>query len=443
MSRINFIFFLVSFQINADINGRKGQNRKHQLTADAGLHKVVSGKVCVIAVQRRKLGENGHDRKAQIGNCENDAHHAAGEEIAVVHMRKQERYADSQKHRHAENDTVVKLFAVCYRHGEHDEHKHECGDDEQHRPHLGVLTPPEHRGQGGSIVIHSIAHRARLREIKSQRVPKRPACDNGGQHHDEVRSGENEKMLELYLLCNEQHKEYRHHEHRLELERKRCRDSDHCAHRLVAQRKVQRQHGKEGIDTVALRPVCAVEHDGGEQRNGKKADDEPQAAFCKQRAQLHARPRKQHIENDRQKLYQVQLTYINIGKKRKEIQIRQVVVADRQPQRLEPSVLTEKLRPRCKEGLIVAAFKIEQKISDNDRTGHKKKGKNEVSGAFQKPLTPKQEHPQRKYEQHRYHYKSVHKQSNLTKKRRKLIATAEKSTFHKIFLDIAIYTMIE
>ena len=126
MSRINFIIFAV-FHIYCNIHGSHHKNDEHKLTADSGLHKVVSNEVSVIAVERCKLSEYGHDEKARIRKGKNDTQHTCGIEIAVMHMRQQIGNGGSEQHGQAENYAVIELSALNDGNGINAKHKRKCG----------------------------------------------------------------------------------------------------------------------------------------------------------------------------------------------------------------------------------------------------------------------------------------------------------------------------
>lgn len=109
MSRINFKISYLSC-IYGRICRTKQQGSEHELAAVSRLHEVISSKIRVVAVQRRKLGKDRYRRKSHVGCGKHQLQNSGDEEIAVVHMRQEIGDAHGEDQRKAENDTVAELL---------------------------------------------------------------------------------------------------------------------------------------------------------------------------------------------------------------------------------------------------------------------------------------------------------------------------------------------
>ncbi len=94
---------------------------------------------------------------------------------------------------------------------------------------------------------------------------------------------------------------------------------------------------------------------------------------------------------------ETQLRYIKVGKRRKEVHVRRIIVPGEERKRRKAAVIAEKLRPRRQKRRIVVAFHIKIKCAydKSRRSKHCRAYKQRL--ILKNALAPKEQHGKSKY----------------------------------------------
>ena len=351
----------------------------------------------VIADQRGKLRQQrgGEVGRRDIGQQHREHVHKV--EVALVHMRQQEGDADDEEQRGAENAAVAELAAVGIGDGEDVEHIYRGARNAD--PGGGLLLlgrdAPEDRKDGGGVVVEPVPDGAGLAEIERDRLEEGSAKRHRREHQEDIRGGEDEKVLPAVLLIHPEHRADRQEEHGLELDGEGERHQDHAAYGLIAQREIDAEDPEGDIDAVALAPAGAVEHHGGQEQHGEEAGEEPGGLLREDPAEEHRAPGEQYVEKAAQELDQIQVADGEVGAGGEEIEVGDVVIADLLAQRAEAAIVAEIGGPAGEEVLVIERLKIEEHAAQRKGEREQQYGGEHRPGRFQQTRAVEQEQPQR------------------------------------------------
>ncbi len=200
-------------------------------------------------------------------------------------------------------------------------------------------------------------------------------------------------MPQLEPALQPQHNEHRHHEYGLQLEAERHRHAHHRAYRSVIKREAYRKHGKRHVYAVALTPERAVEIYCGKKQYHEEAEQLTGPAALYYADESCGGVGEDDVEQNAQQLDEVQIAYAGIGEQREEIEIRNVIVADRVFQRREAAVYAEIFHPAGEKGLIIERLTVQHEQAKRHSADYEERGDQYIFFPFEQTETAKK--PQR------------------------------------------------
>ena len=378
LSRTNFTFFRIFYgERRSEADPDENQRRDKRERAAIHQQQIPPLQICVIPQQRRKLHQQRRSGVHGRGEREHKGEYIGGEEVTLVHMREEKRYAEHEQRGGGEHGALGQSAAERKAHAEHRRHIYERARHADGRCELAVFfwqRVLEKRVHGGGVVVQPRADARRLVKIQRERLGKRATEQHGGQHERHIRRRKNEKMLPVELAVYPQHGIHRQDEHRLKLEAERERGERHGGDGAVVKRTVNAQQRQRGIDAVALRPERAVEEHRGQHEHREEYADAPRRAPREAPEQKRRAPCEQHVEEYAQQLYEIEIVDAAVGKEREKIEIRYIIVAYLAAQPRKAAVYAEILDPAGEKVAVVERHVVQHRIPRGKRQQRQRGG---------------------------------------------------------------------
>ena len=194
-------------------------------------------------------------------------------------------------------------------------------------------------------------------------------------------------MTPTELLCKYINKENGHKENGLQLKGEGEGDAYNGKNRTAGEGKDYAPYCEGGVYAVALSPQSAVEINGGEEERDEEGAENGGSVIFEYVYEPCHTPGENKVEENAEKLYEVKVGNVQIGKGGEEIEIGKVIIAHALRKSTKASALAVELDPAGEKIVIVSGAVIKYPAA-NGHSNYQKKGAYHYSfGSVCQPLT--------------------------------------------------------
>ena len=298
---------------------REGKGGDQGSSAVVHEQEITHFEISVIAEQGSKLDEKRSREIHGYGERQDQSQKIGAVEIALMHMREQERDPDGEEETQRENRPVVQLLPVRQGDGQQIQHIEKGEDHGDGGRGLLVLDVGENCEDGRGIVVETAADAAGLAEIERDGLPERAAQAYRWQDQNQIGHGEDKNMLPVQLPVHQKDGVDREDEHGLQLEAEGNGGENHRGHGPAGQGTPDPQQERGDVETVTLAPDGAVQKNGREKQRDEKGRQQTGTAFGEAAAEQENAPGQQHVRERAEKLDEIEVVHGKQGEEREEI----------------------------------------------------------------------------------------------------------------------------
>ena len=195
-------------------------------------------------------------------------------------------------------------------------------------------------------------------------------------------------MPPLHLSGEEEQQKHRHEKDGLQLKGKAQRNEADGGDGTVRQRIIEAPDGESAVNAVALAPVRAVEHHGGEEERHEKGAQNLAVIVREQAGQAQHAPGQHDIKENAEQLDEIEVADGAVREEGEEIQIRNIVVSDVPFQTPEASLFSQRFYPTGQKILIIQRLMLHANTPQHHGRQDQRRGGEQGTPAAQRALRP-------------------------------------------------------